>query len=170
MNNLLTLGKIVRPHGVKGDVKVILSLNDLSFLDYTDTIWIDSMQYKVHSIKQVSDGVAFKLDGVNSIEDAEKLRNKEVKVERKYLSKLKENEYYAQDLIGCILLFDKDNKQVGKIQDIQNYGATDILIIKDGTEEYMCPLLDTIIVSADYDKKEIIISKKAFLEVVDYED
>lgn len=170
MDKLITLGKIVRPHGVKGDVKIILSLDDLSFLNRTDKVWIDSMQYKVHSIKQVSDGVALNLEGVHSIEDAEKLRNKTVKVERKYLEELKENEYYADDLIGCTLYFDTNNKEIGKISDIQNYGATDILIIKDGTEEYMCPLLDSIFVKVDYDAQKIIINKKAFLEVVDYED
>ena len=169
MKNLITLGKIVRPHGVKGDLKVILSLEDLSFLNKTDTVYIQNTPYVIQNVKQVSDGIALKLEGINSMNDAENYRNKDVCVERKYLKELQQNEYYAEDLIGCTLYFE-DNKEVGKIFDIQNYGATDILIIKDGTEEYMCPFLNNIIVSADLENKKVTINKKAFLEVVDYED
>ena len=169
MNNLITLGKIVRPHGVKGDVKVILSLNDLSFLNKTDVVYINNQPYTIQNVKQVSDGIALKLEGINSMNDAENYRNKDVCVERKYLPQLEENEFYAEDLIGCTLYFE-NNKEVGKILDIQNYGATDILVIKDGTEEYLCPFLNNLIVDADLTNKKIVINKKAFLEVVDYED
>ena len=170
MKKLITLGKIVRPHGVRGDVKVILSLNDLSFLNKTDILYIDGAPYTIQNVKQVSDGIAIKFESINNMDDAENYRNKDVCVERKYLEELKDNEYYADDLIGCTLYFDADNKEIGKIADIQNYGATDILIIRDGTEEYMCPLLDTIFVKVNYEERKIIINKKAFLEVVDYED
>ena len=169
MNNLITLGKIVRPHGVKGDVKVILSLNDLSFLNKTDVVYINNQPYTIQNVKQVSDGIALKLEGINSMNDAENYRNKNVCVERKHLQKLDENEFYAEDLIGCTLYFE-NNKEVGKIFDIQNYGATDILVIKDGTEEYLCPFLNNLIVDADLTNKKIVINKNAFLEVVDYED
>ena len=169
MNNLITLGKIVRPHGVKGDVKVILSLNDLSFFFIFDVVYINNQPYTIQNVKQVSDGIALKLEGINSMNDAENYRNKDVCVERKYLPQLEENEFYAEDLIGCTLYFE-NNKEVGKIFDIQNYGATDILVIKDGTEEYLCPFLNNLIVDADLTNKKIVINKKAFLEVVDYED
>lgn len=170
MKKLITLGKIVRPHGVKGDVKIILNLEDLSFLGKTDTLYINGAPFIIQNVKQVSDGIAIKFEGIDNMDEAEKYRNKDVCVQRNFLAKLKKNEYYAEDLIGCTLYFDDNNKEVGKIFDIQNYGATDILIIRDGTEEYMCPLLDTIFVDVNYDERKITINKKAFLEVVDYED
>ncbi len=170
MKKELTIGKIVRPHGIKGELKVIPTMQDLSFLDYIENLVIDDQAYAVENVKFVKDAFVVKLEGIDSIEDAEKFRDKKIGVRREDLEKDDKNDFYAEDLIGCKVYLDKDNRYIGKIADIQNYGSADVVVLQDGTEELMCPMVDGLIFSTDFDAQIVVFDKSKFLEVADYED
>lgn len=169
MKDKITIGKIVRPHGIKGELKIIPSLEDLSFLYDIEKLYINNIAYAVQNVKFVGEAVVVKLDGINKIEDAEKLRDQNICVSREDLDELSEDEFYTEDLIGCTVCLDQ-GKTVGKLVDVQNFGATDILVIRDGSEEFLCPLVADLVETVDLDNQKIILNKAKFLEVVEYED
>lgn len=166
---LITLGTIVRPHGVRGEVKVLTDFDNSTLNPKLKTVFIDNNPYKVLSKKFLSGGIVLKIDGLNTVEDAESFRNKQVFISHDDLIELDEDEYYIEDLIGCVVCFE-DGEQVGKIKDVQNFGASDILVIKNGTEETMCPLVEDLLVEVDLENGTIVVNKTKYLEVTVYED
>ena len=169
MKELVKLGKIVRPHGVRGEVKIMSDFDDTMLSSKLNNVFIDKKQYAVKNMKFVKDSVVLKLEGVETMNDAETFRGKEVFISHDDLNELDDDEYYVEDLIGCNVVFE-NGKEVGKLSDVNNYGATDILVIKDGTEEIMCPLVEGLLVDVDFDLNKIIINKEKFLEVTVYAD
>ena len=79
------------------------------------------------------------------------------------------NEFYTDDLIGCTIL-DEFDKRIGKIADIKDYGATSILVIKDGTEEILCPFLMDLFTEINIEYATLIVDRQKFDEVTKYED
>lgn len=169
MKDLIKLGKIVRPHGVRGEVKVLSDFDDSMLNLKLKNVFIDNQQFNVKSIKFMSESIVLKLDGVESMNDAENFRNKDVFISHNDLNELSDDEYYVDDLIGCEVVLE-DGKKVGKLADVNNYGATDILVIKDGTEEILCPLIEGLLVDVDFNSNKIVLNKKKFLEVTVYAD
>ena len=169
MKELVKLGKIVRPHGVRGEVKIMSDFDDTMLSSKLNNVFIDDNSIKVKNVKFMNNCIVLKLEGIDSMNDAESFRGKEVFISHDDLNELSEDEYYVEDLIGCNVVFE-NGKEVGKLSDVNNYGATDILVIKDGTEEIMCPLVEGLLIDVDFDMNKIIINKEKFLEVTVYAD
>ncbi|MBQ0017107.1 MAG: PRC-barrel domain-containing protein, partial [Clostridiales bacterium] len=78
--------------------------------------------------------------------------------------KLNDDEYLISDLIGATI-FDEDEKQVAKIVDFENYGASDIIVLQKGKKEYRVPFLKEFIVKIDAKNKKMVVNNK-FYEVL----
>lgn len=155
----LETGKIVGTHGVKGMTRVQVWADDNEFLSKFKCVYTDSNGNDKLEISRVqSHGtvalVAFK--GVNTIEQAEKLRNTVIYIDRNDV-KLPEGRYFITDLLGCAV-FDADTEELlGKITDISETGANDVWhITKDG-KEYLVPAIDEVIVSVDTTSEKVVI-------------
>jgi 16S rRNA processing protein RimM len=126
MNKLL-IGKILRPRGLKGELKVEILTNVLSVFSSVKKIFIDGKEYKV--IKgSVQNGYAYiNLSGVDKIETAEKFRNKEIYINETEIE-LNEDEVLSTDLIGFAVL-NTAGEKIGTVQNIDNYGGGDFFEI-----------------------------------------
>jgi len=168
MNELTEIGKITKPQGLKGELKVQALSNNLErFLKY-EYIYLGQDYIKTPILNARAQGgfVYLFLDGVNSIEDAEKLRNQLIYIDKSQLPELEEGEYFITDLIGC-KVYDQDGKELGEITDIDNYGVVDTITIKNiqTKKEILFPFLDRVIQLVDINNKTIIIKNKEFDEV-----
>ena len=158
-NQYLETGKIVGTHGIKGMTRVQVWADDNEFLKQFKYIYTDKNGENRLEISRVQPHgtvalVAFK--GINTIEQAEKLRNTMIYIDRNDV-KLPEGRYFITDLLGCSV-FDADtNELLGKITDISETGANDVWhITKDG-KEYLVPAIDQVIVSVDTESEKIVI-------------
>ena len=89
--------------------------------------------------------VIAKLEGVNTPEDASKLRNTILYMHRD------EDTYFIQDLIG-IEVHDADTDFVyGKIADVMQTGANDVYVINGADREYLIPAIPEVVISTDID-------------------
>ncbi len=142
--NLLEIGKIVRPHGVKGAVKVQKYL-DADFSHFK-TIYIGQKLIK-SQVKAVSklnnDACAITVDTIPSCELAEKFRNQSIYIDRNDYDEFKDK-LYLSDLLHKDVLNEKGQK-LGELVDFDNYGASTILTIKCGVVSYQIPFVDEII-------------------------
>ena len=154
--NLLTTGQIVNTHGLRGHVKVISFIK--IFIEQPEgiagvmpTIFIDGKEYEVeHSVQQKS-MVLLKLKGVDSIDDAAKLRNKEIAICRDDVE-LEEGVVFIADLIGLPVL--ADGVEIGKITEVLDYPGNKVYVVK-GEHEYMIPAVKAFILDTDMEKNEM---------------
>ena len=165
----MIVAKILKPQGIRGELKLEPLTSDINlFLDFKN-VFIDKKLYTIKSVRIHESFVYVVFNEICDRNFAETLRGKMVEVERSSLPKLEEDFYYIQDLVGCFVFFD-DNEKLGKIVDVQNFGASDILVIKDGSEEILCPFLKKVFKDVDLENKKIVADKESFLEVTKSED
>ena len=133
--NLLPTGQIVNTHGLRGHVKVMPWADDPSDLLDFDRFFIDGKEYEVQSSVQQKSMILLKLKGVDSIDDAAKLRNKEISICRDDVE-LEEGVVFIADLIGLPVL--ADGVEIGKITEVLTLPGNDVYVVK-GEHEYMIP-------------------------------
>ena len=143
--NLLPTGQIVNTHGLRGDVKVMPWADDPSDLLDFDRFFIDGKEYMVQHASQQKSMILLKLEGVNSIEDAVKLRNKELCICRDDIE-LEDGVMFIADMIG--LPVEADGKLIGKLVDVLTLPGNDVYVVK-GDHEYMIPAVQEYVEPLD---------------------
>lgn len=117
-------------HGIKGEVRIKLFLDDVSSLKSFDTFYRDQgdtpIKFKV--TKTVKNGFAIMIDGVTDRNEAETLRGMKIWTERGALDPVGEDEFYFSDLEG-LQVFDAGDKVLGKVTAMHDYGAGGVVEI-----------------------------------------
>lgn len=163
------VGKVLKPQGVKGEIKILPLLSDCEDFAYLKNLEIKKISYKIQSCR-VHQGYAYvKLQNIDNRDSVENFRDEFVYANRDELPKLDEGQFYISDLIDCYLL-DENNQKLGFIQDVLNYGASDILQIRQGSEEILCPYLKELFLQTDLENKKIWVDTKKFKELTESED
>ena len=143
--NLLPTGQIVNTHGLRGHVKVMPWADDPDeLLDY-ERFFIDGREYRVqHSSRQKS-MILLKLEGVDSIEDAARLRQKEISIAREDVE-LADGVAFIADLIGLPVL--ADGVEIGKLTEVLPLPGNDVYVVK-GQREYLIPAVKEFVEPLD---------------------
>jgi 16S rRNA processing protein RimM len=157
MNNQLRVGKILRPRGLKGELKC-----DATFYN-VPKVYINNQMYLVEKASLQNGNVFFKLIGIDTIEQAEKLRNKEIFIDREEL-KLGNDEVLTNDLIGFSVVC--DGHKIGKVTSIENYGSCDYFNVARFGGVISIPNEDEFILETNMTKKQITVSKNALDEEI----
>ncbi|WP_373844839.1 ribosome maturation factor RimM [Clostridium sp.] len=155
MEQFLAVGKIINTHGIKGEVKVMPSTDNVERFKELNEAYIDGNIVEIEGCKFQPGKVILKIKGVDSIEDAQRLKNKYIKVSRENAVTLDEDCYYEADIIGCTV-YDENKKQLGNIDEIIHTGSNDVYWIK-GPNELLIPAIKSVIVDIDVNNKKIII-------------
>ena len=155
MKDFMSVGQIGKTHGIKGEVKVFSLTDSLERFKTIKDVYIDGEIRKVEGCKLQADKVILKIEGIDSIEQAETYRNKYLMVKREDAIKLSEGSYYVADIIGCSVL-EEDGEELGKVFDVLNTPGNDVYWVK-GKKEVLIPVLKDIIVSIDINKHKIVI-------------
>ncbi|WP_010292776.1 ribosome maturation factor RimM [Clostridium senegalense] len=156
MKEFMSIGQITKPHGVRGEVKVFSLTDSLEEFRELEKVYIDGVERKITSCKLQSDRAILKIEGIESMNEAEEYRNKYLKIHRNDAKQLEEDSYYVADLIDC-KVFDTDGVELGKVYDVLETGSNDVYWVQGGKEEVLIPALKEIIVSINIEKSEIVI-------------
>ena len=101
--------------------------------------------------------VLAKFKGIETVEEAEKLRNAYVKIDRKDAIKLEEGQYFIADLLGLDVFLDTGEK-LGILDDIFNNGSTDIYVVKnDLGKQVLLPAIEEVIKNVDLENSKITV-------------
>ena len=155
MKDFLAIGQIINTHGLKGEVKVYPLTDDIRRFRKLTEIYIDGTIVKILWCKLQSDKVILKLEGIESIEQAQEYKDKYIEVKREDAVKLSEGENFIADLIGC-KVFDEKNIELGEVYDVIQTTSNDVYWVK-GTTEVLVPALKNIVSSIDVVNKKIVI-------------
>ena len=148
----LEAGKIVNTHGIRGEVKIMPYTDSPELLAEFDRLFLGKAHTEViiERSRVFKNTVIAKIEGIDTPEEAEKLRNKLLYMHRDDLE-LDEDTYFIQDLIGMEVR-DADSGQVyGKIADVMQTGANDVYVVKGDDREYLVPAIGDVVVSTDID-------------------
>ncbi len=141
---MIEIAKIVKPQGIKGEVKALPSTNVVGIFDVLTECLVGNKVMQIEHISFRQGFLYIKFNGINTRNDAENLRNQIIKVEKSLLEDMKgEDEFLVDDLIG-MLIYDENGSLVGQILDILNYGASDILILEKDSHSYQVPFVDDV--------------------------
>lgn len=154
----LEAGKIVTIHGIKGEVKIMPYCDSAELFCEFDRFFLgkNHTEIGVERSRVQKNMVIAKLEGIDTPEEAEKLRNKVLFMHRDDLE-LDDDTYFIQDLIG-VEAKDADSGFVyGKIIDVMQTGANDVYIIKGEDKEYLIPAIADVVVSTDIDGNIMLI-------------
>ena len=159
IKKFLETGKIVGTHGVRGMVRVQPWCDDGEFLTQFKYLYTDcegKNKLKIRSAKPHGNVVLMAVDGVDSIETAEKLRGRVIYIDRRDV-KLPEGRYFISDILGCTVYDADTNEILGTLSDVSETGANDVWhITKDG-KEYLVPAIADVIVEAKPEDEKVVI-------------
>jgi 16S rRNA processing protein RimM len=159
-NEFLAVAKLGAPHGLKGQIKVIPFINPPELiLDFAHFYLEDienNIKVEIEDIKPHKNNYLLKLNTYNNIADVESLTHKKLLVKKNDLPELPKGRYYIGDLISCEV-FDENQKKLGVIEDVLQYSANDIYIIKDDLGSFMLPAVKEFIKEIDINNKVISV-------------
>ena len=156
----LETGRIVGTHGVKGMVRIQPWSDSAEFLAQFSQFFLDengTRVLKAKSIQPHGNVLIAKFDEVDTIEQAEQLRNKIIYISRNDIS-LPEGRYFVDDLIGCTVFAADGDTLLGELSEVSETGANDVWHIKRDGKEYLVPAIEQVIVSVDIDAGKIILN------------
>ena len=156
--------EVLKPQGIKGELKLRNLTEDLSILEDVSVFYIDNSELSIEKIREANGFVFIKFREINSVEEAERVRGKEVYVDKSLIAeRLEDGEYFLSDLINKPIFFE-DGEKLGVITDIQNFGSADVFyILKPNTKEVLFSNVDGVIIEVTDER--VIINKKRFEEV-----
>ena len=161
MKERLEVGQIVNTFGINGFVKIYPYVNDIKRFDDLNKIYIklkkEEVELEIEEVKYQKNMVLLKLKGINTIEEAEKLRNAYIEIDRKDAVPLKKNEYFIADLLGLDVFTDTGEK-LGILDDIYNNGSSDIFVVKNELgKQFLLPYINEVVKNIDLELGKIIV-------------
>ena len=153
MEEILQVGVISSTHGVRGEVKVFPTTDDVKRFKRLKEVILDTgkeqMILEIEGVKFFKQFAILKFKGIDNINDIEKYKGKSLFVARENAVKLKKDEYFIADLIG-LQVFDEENKEIGELKDVIETGANDVYVItmNDG-KELLLPAIKQCVLAVD---------------------
>lgn len=150
MNQYLEIGKIVSIFGLKGEVKVQPWCDSPEFLCEFDELYYKSTTpVKIERSRVQKNIVIMKIEGVDTVEEAQKLRNRILYMDRNDVE-LDEGSYFIQDLISLKVIDDNSGEEYGTIIDVSETGANDVYHVKSENEKmYYIPAIPDVVKDVD---------------------
>ena len=159
--------EIVKPQGIKGELKVKPLADDVSFYSDIEEVFVSSEKEtrKIISLDFRGGFGYITLSGID-INRANLLRGKEIFISRELMkSKMADDEILMDDIIGFKVVYGDNKEEIGVLDDIQNFGSSDVFYVKNNKKEILFSNIDGVIAEIDENKKLILVDRKKFLEV-----
>lgn len=140
-------GRIVNTHGVQGEVKIEVWLDSPQFFKSFKRIYTaGGEELKVLSAKTHKGFVIAKLQGIEDINAAMRLKGKDVSIRREDAA-LPKGGFFLQDIIGAKVVDDSGN-EIGVLTEIMERPASNIYVVK-GESEHLIPAVPEFVMSTD---------------------
>ena len=157
----LEIGQIVNTFGIKGFVKVNPWVNDVTRFDNLRKIYIkirkSLKELEIEEVKYHKNQVLLKFKGIETIEQAEMLRNAILEIDRKDAIPLEEGQYFIADLLESEVYSD-EGEALGILEDIYNTGSNDIYVVKNELgKSILLPRIKDVFKEIDVENKKIVV-------------
>ena len=157
----LQIGRILGPHGIRGELKVLPLTDDPSRFDALKDCFLDDIgggppvPCRCVSVRHQNDSILMRLHGVDTREDAERMKGRYLLVHRKDAIRLPPGSHFICDLIGC-QVESVQGEALGVLDEVLATGSNDVYLVKkDGVRDLLIPALKTVIRSIDIEARLI---------------
>ena len=142
-------GEIVTTHGVRGEVKVLPWLDSPEDLCDFERCRISGVEYTIENCRIQKSCNLVKLEGIDTMEDAQKMRGKVIEL---YREDIDDEVIFAAELIGVEVF--SEGEKIGVVNDVLDYPGNKVYVVK-GAHEYMIPAVSAFVLSTDMEKNEM---------------
>ena len=161
MEKVFQVGIISSTHGVRGEVKVFPTTDDMKRFKKLKEVLLDTgketLTLEIEGVKFFKQFVILKFKGYDNIDDIVKYRGKSLFVPRENAVKLQKDEYFIADLIG-LKVVNEDGSFTGVLKDVMETGANDVYIVeREDGKEVLIPAIKDCILQVDFEKEQVLV-------------
>jgi 16S rRNA processing protein RimM len=155
----LAIGRIVRPHGVRGELIVEPYSETIRSVDPESEVFIDSSQtpYKVLSLRSHQKRLILRIEGCEDRETAEAFRGSELLIPTPDVEPLPDGVYYRWQILG-LEVKEQAGRTLGTVTDILETGANDVYIVRgDDERELLLPAIKEVIIEVNLENGHLLV-------------
>lgn len=166
MKSEFEIAKIVKPRGLKGEMKVEFYSSDVARLSHLKRVKLDGVEYAIEKLSAEGQYGFIKLKDIATVEKAESLRGRLLYAKRSDLPELDSDKHYIVDIIGLSVIVGGDT--VGVISDVLQYGSADVYVVKTDKGSLSFPAIKQVIKDIDIAGGKMTLDEVMFERVVVY--
>lgn len=153
MEDRLQVGVIASTHGVRGEVKVFPTTDDVRRFKKLKEVMADTGKgvetLEIEGVKFFKQFAILKFRGIDNIDDVMRYKGNALFVSRENAVKLKKDEYFIADLIG-LQVVDEEEQEIGVLKDVMETGANDVYVIDHVSgKELLLPAIKECVLCVD---------------------
>lgn len=154
------VGAIANTHGIKGEVKVFPTTDDVKRFDFLKQVFLDTgkekLELEVEKVRYFKNLVIVKFKGIDNINDIEKYKGCDLFVTRENAVPLEEGEYYLADIMEASVVTE-DGEDFGVLKDVLETGANLVYVVEHEGKEVLLPVIPSCVKSVDVEEKRIVV-------------
>ncbi len=159
MEQTFQVGIYANTHGIKGEIKVYPTTDNIERFDYLKDVMMETregtLNLKVDRVRYQKGMVILHFEGFDDINQIEKYKGSPLLVTRENAAPLEEGHYYIADLIGLPVLTDEGRK-LGTLTDVMTTGANDVFVVQGEKKEYLLPNIPDCILKITLDESILV--------------
>ncbi len=155
--SLLYLGNVVKSHGIRGSILIIINNEEIKFTNDLKRVWLGEnpnhiSSWEIENLRRSNDKVFLKLRNVDTPEEASFLKGLKVYIQQDYLE-----EMTILDTVGFQLIDKKSGKILGIVEDYEKGAMQAMLVFSSGDEQHLMPAVDEFIKEVNWERREILV-------------
>jgi 16S rRNA processing protein RimM len=160
--DLVAAGRIIKPVGIRGEVKILPFAENAERFASLKSVWIGldektAEQIDILAVRIDPKFVIVSFDNIKTADEADRLRNSFLFIPKEEEVKPSSGSYFVDDIIGCEI-FDENKVKVGIVKDVLSLPANDLWVVKDNEKEILIPAVKAVVRQIDVKNKCIIIN------------
>jgi 16S rRNA processing protein RimM len=159
------LAEVMRPHGVRGELRLRPYNRDSELLLELDEVLVrfpegDEQEVSVDGARRANDAILLKLHSVDDRDRAAELRGATICGRRSEFPALEPGEFYACDVEGARVVAEGAAEELGQVSELRSYPTVDVLVVpaRDGGRPWEVPLVDTIVKNVDLERGVVTLA------------
>jgi 16S rRNA processing protein RimM len=157
---LITVARILRSQGQEGELRLRFFYITPADCSGLRSVFIgregDLREYAVESLVPRGKDFDLKLEGVDSLSQADRLAGLDVLIPKEALKEREKGEFFLFQLIGCAVI-DRQGKMTGRVKDVLSTGPGDLLVVERQGKEILIPFHESVCIEVDVPGKRIRI-------------
>lgn len=165
---LVPIGRVTRPHGVRGECKVLEGYGSSGAWAQASEVHIgkdaaSARPFKVRAVRHAGKFAVLDLEAVTTVEAAQELREQLLFVDRALLPPAEDGAYYEADLLGLEVV-DGEGRVLGCLTGIFDNGAHDIYVVAKEQGELLVPVIDGVVQAVDLEGGRMVVALPSGLD------
>jgi 16S rRNA processing protein RimM len=158
----IVIGKITSAHGVRGEVKAQLFLDDPEFLVDIESLFLEGrpgrQEIGIKRLRLNRAQAIVSIEGISDRTEAERLRGREISIPSDWLPGLEEDEYYVAQIIG-LTVETVDGELLGEVAEVIFTGANEVYVVRGGPRgEILLPAIESVVQAVEVEEGRILVA------------